>query len=175
MISNNRAAVICIGGAGKAVAGMLRERRCKADVITADMADADIIIAEDTTSVAGILGKYRFIYIVAGMGGRTGTAVAPEIARICVSESIDFSVGLIMPFSFETRTEAAKEGLGTIRMTCEPTVFSNDATLANKDMTLKDALRAVDSDVCNDIISKISLRKAAMRGNRITAPLPACN
>ena len=73
MITNNRAAVICIGGAGKAVADMLRDRRCRADVITADIQDADIILTEDAASVTGIIGKYRFVYIVAGMGGRTGT------------------------------------------------------------------------------------------------------
>lgn len=78
-----------------------------------------------------------------------------------------------MPFSFETRTEAAAKGLGTIRKTCEPAVFRNDSTLANKNMTLKDALKAVDSDVCNDIISKVALRRAARRGSRIAVPMPS--
>ena len=68
------------------------------------------------------------LYIVAGMGGRTGTQVAPEMARIARSMGILTVAVVTMPFDFEVgRKKYAGTGLVELQANVDSLiVISND-------------------------------------------------
>ncbi|MDD3399090.1 MAG: cell division protein FtsZ [Candidatus Methanomethylophilaceae archaeon] len=96
------------------------------------------------------LQGYDVVFIVAGMGGGTGTGVAPVVAEICRRlNQITFAV-LINPFSFETaRSRVAREGLRRMRQTgCINVVVDNDMLLkAMPDATMDAAFREANQSI----------------------------
>ena len=100
--------------------------------------------------IESALTGYDAVFIVAGMGGGTGSGVAPVVADIALRlGSMIFSI-LIDPFSFETaRTKTAREGIAQMRAICRNTVIvENDLILENMpDVTMENAFKAVNSSV----------------------------
>ncbi len=96
------------------------------------------------------LTGYDVIYIVAGLGGGTGTGAAPIVAEIAQSlNKIVLSI-MIDPFSFETaRLNVAKDGLQKMRSVCRmTTVIENDKILEMlPDATMEDAFHAVNASI----------------------------
>ncbi|MDR2698466.1 MAG: cell division protein FtsZ [Candidatus Methanoplasma sp.] len=90
------------------------------------------------------------VFIVAGLGGGTGTGAAPVVAEICDRNNImTFMIG-INPFSFEAqRIPVAREGIRTIRAACQNTItIENDKILGlMPNATLNEAMRAVNKSV----------------------------
>jgi len=93
---------------------------------------------------------HDIVFLVAGLGGGTGTGAAPVVAEICNRNNImTFMIG-INPFSYETgRIPVAREGLRTIRATCPNTfVIENDKVLKlMPEATMKEAMRAVNRSI----------------------------
>jgi len=104
---------------------------------------ADIHIEEIKEALAG----YEKAFIVAGLGGGTGTGAAPVVIEAAQSQNIKTFAVAIKPFSFEGRSEVAMEGLGKIRMVCPyTTTFDNEMIISKmSDMTLDEAYAAVNS------------------------------
>ena len=100
------------------------------------------------------LSDYDVVYIVAGMGGGTGSGAAPIVAEIAQRLNlVVFSIA-INPFSFETaRSRTAKDGIAHLRSVCPMTVvIENDLVLEKmSDMTMDDAFRTVNRSVANYI------------------------
>lgn len=99
------------------------------------------------------LSAYDVVYVVAGLGGGTGTGAAPVIAEIAQRHSIVFSI-LINPFSFESaRSRIAKEGLMHMKSVCPmTTVVENDLVLSKmSDMTLEAAFETVNMSIAQYI------------------------
>lgn len=174
-----RTAVVGVGGAGcNAVSGIywdlpavdtIAVNTDKDSLLRTD-ADRKLFICRDVTNGEGakgdsLLGRncaqmhieeieealsaYDVVYIVAGMGGGTGTGAAPIIAEIAQKRSIVFSI-LIDPFSFETaRAKAAKEGIARMKAVCPmTTVVENDLVLGKMgDMKIDDAFDAVNRSI----------------------------
>ncbi len=72
---------------------------------------------ESAAEIEQMLNGADMAFIVAGMGGGTGTGSAPVIARISKSKKI-LTVGVVtLPFSFEgkRRMRAALQGVATLR------------------------------------------------------------
>ena len=88
-------------------------------------------------------------FIVAGMGGGTGTGSAPVIARISKSKKI-LTVGVVtLPFSFEgkRRMRAALQGVATLRENTDTLlVIPNERLLeaTDRSTSFKDAFHMVD-------------------------------
>ena len=100
--------------------------------------------------IEDVLSNYDVVYIVAGMGGGTGSGAAPIIAEIAQRLNlIVFSIA-VNPFSFETaRLRTAKDGIAHLRSVCPMTVvIENDLVLDKmSDMSMKDAFDVVNKSV----------------------------
>jgi len=86
------------------------------------------------------------VFLIAGLGGGTGTGVAPIVADIARElGSVTVSIAL-MPFDVEGRRHTAEEGLQKLRKASEATiVLENQALLSfAKDMKVDAALSVID-------------------------------
>jgi cell division protein FtsZ len=96
------------------------------------------------------------VFIIAGLGGGTGTGTAPVVARIAKElHTITFVVA-INPFSFESgRREKARDGLIKLKGVAETTVVvDNDKLLAMADnMPIGKAFAIIDRNVVKIIDS----------------------
>lgn len=174
---NMRTAVVGIGGAGCNIISDVYWNEPSLDTIAINTdrkamesvdADRKLFICKSVTQGQGtngdsMLGKrcaqahldeirevlsgYDVVYIVAGMGGGTGTGATPVIAEIAESLGLITSSILISPFSFETaRLNTAKEGIMRMRAVCRmTTVIENDLVLKNyPDLTMSEAFEEVN-------------------------------
>ena len=100
--------------------------------------------------IEAALDGYDAVFIVAGMGGGTGSGVAPVVADIAVRlNAITFAI-LINPFSFETaRAAVAREGIAQMRAVCRNVVImENDLILKNMPhLTMNEAFKAANASV----------------------------
>lgn len=182
---NMRTAVIGIGGAGCNIVSDIYWNEPSLDTIaiTTDKAamesvDADrkLFICKSVTHGLGtdgdsLLGRkcaqahmeeiretlsdYDVVYIVAGMGGGTGTGAAPVVAEIAQGLGLIVSTILISPFSFETaRLATAKDGIAKMRSVCRMnTVIENDLVLKKyPDLTMEEAFHDVNWRITSHIV-----------------------
>jgi len=102
------------------------------------------------------------LFIVAGMGGGTGTGAAPEIARIVKEIETDDDympkitvVALVTtPFNFEgkKRMEEAQQGLDELRKYSDAImVIDNNKLLDGEEMTLREAIAKSDKAMLRTI------------------------
>ena len=100
--------------------------------------------------IRDVLSNYDVVYIVAGMGGGTGSGAAPIIAEIAQRLNlVVFSIA-INPFSFETaRTRTAKDGIAHLKAVCPMTVvIENDLVLEKiSDLSMNAAFEIVNKSV----------------------------
>ncbi|NLX47098.1 MAG: hypothetical protein GXY70_02845 [Euryarchaeota archaeon] len=96
------------------------------------------------------------VFVIAGMGGGTGTGTAPVVAQMAKDlNSITFVIA-ITPFSFETeRVNKAQTGISKIRKIAKTTlVVENDRLLSMVDeMPLNKAFSVIDNSVVKIIDS----------------------
>ncbi len=86
----------------------------------------------DREKIAAVVKDCDLIFLVAGMGGGTGTGAAPTVAEIAVEQGALVIAFVTMPFSFEggRRARQAEEGLVTLRRMCDAVVpLPNDVLL----------------------------------------------
>jgi cell division protein FtsZ len=104
---------------------------------------------ESAAEIEQMLNGADMAFIVAGMGGGTGTGSAPVIARISKSKKI-LTVGVVtLPFSFEgkRRMRAALQGVATLRENTDTLlVIPNERLLeaTDRSTSFKDAFHMVD-------------------------------
>ena len=182
-----RIAVVGIGGAGCNIAAGFYSAMAPVDTIAINTdkdaldnqsADKKIYICKAVTEGEGTkgdarLGKrcakvhedeiekavlgYDAVFIVAGMGGGTGTGAAAVVAEICGRNDIMTFTVAVNPFFFEsTRITVAADGLKAVRAVCPGTfVVENDKIFdLMPEATMEEAMRAVNGSI-RDFISKI--------------------
>ena len=104
---------------------------------------------ESAAEIERMLSGADMAFIVAGIGGGTGTGSAPIIARISKSKKI-LTVGVVtLPFSFEgkRRMRAALQGVATLRENTDTLlVIPNERLLeaTDRSTSFKDAFHMVD-------------------------------
>lgn len=100
-----------------------------------------------------IMPNTKMLFIVAGMGGGTGTGAAPVVAEIAKSITDDdgkskIHVGAVvtMPFSFEGafRKRQSEEGLQELKKHVDSITIMNNDEVMNPDVGYREALNAVD-------------------------------
>jgi cell division protein FtsZ len=96
------------------------------------------------------------VFVIAGMGGGTGTGTAPVVAQAAKDlNSITFVIA-ITPFSFETeRMQKAQMGISKIRKIAKTTVVVENDRLLNiaEEMPLNKAFSVIDNSVVKIIDS----------------------
>lgn len=134
---------------------------CK-DVTKGEGAKGDTALAERCAKahideIRDALKDHDTVFVIAGMGGGTGTGVAPVVIDMANSlNMITFMIAL-KPFSFESqRIRAAKEGISKITARCPMTVvIENDNILRDlPNATMNDAFLAVNRSVVKFIAEK---------------------
>lgn len=86
------------------------------------------------------------VFLVAGLGGATGTGTSPVVAD-SAREAGAHVVGIaILPFRAESRGSAVEEGLGRLRAACDSVVILDNNCLERlgPDLTLRQAFAFVD-------------------------------
>ncbi|MCL2032584.1 MAG: cell division protein FtsZ [Methanomassiliicoccaceae archaeon] len=175
-----RIAVVGIGGAGCNVVSGFYKALAPVDTIAINTdrkaldetaADKKVYICKAVTKGEGTKGDARLgnkcakiheeeiekavighdaVFIIAGLGGGTGTGAASVVAEICSRNNMmTFTIG-INPFFFETeKVSIAREGIRTIRATCPNTfTIENDKVLdLMPNATMNEAMRTVNKSI----------------------------
>ena len=78
----------------------------------------------DRAKIAAVVKDQDLVFIVAGMGGGTGTGAAAVVAEIAVEHGALVIAFVTMPFTFEggRRAKQAEEGLQALRRVCDAVI-----------------------------------------------------
>lgn len=86
----------------------------------------------DREKIAGLVKDCDLVFLVAGMGGGTGSGAAPTVAEVATEAGALVIAFVTMPFSFEggRRVKQAEEGLIALRKVCDAVIpLPNDILL----------------------------------------------
>ncbi|MCL2890289.1 MAG: cell division protein FtsZ [Methanomassiliicoccaceae archaeon] len=192
-----RIAVVGVGGAGCNIVNDIYWADPSLDTVAINTdkvslrgasADKKVCLCRDVTRGEGTKGDIRLgencakahseeitdalighdaVFIIAGMGGGTGTGVTPVVADIAHSLNMMVFTIAVKPFSFETqRTRAAKEGIAKASAVCPMTiVIENDKVLKNApDATMDEAFKMVNRGIVNFIKEKKKAMSESVTG-----------
>ncbi len=184
-----RIAVVGVGGAGCNVVGAFYDSLCSVDTIAINTdkdalhrtgADRKIYICKEVLKGEGARGDaaigkkcadihkeeikqalagHDFVFVIAGLGGGTGTGAASVVIDAAQSQNITTFAVAINPFSFEgRRKEVAREGYRHIRAVCERTVLvDNDLVLTRMpDLTMDRAFGAVNRSIMKHVMDCVA-------------------
>lgn len=127
-------------------------------------------VFESEQAIKEHLKGVHVAFIVAGMGGGTGTGAAPEIARISTELGI-LTIGLVTtPFEFEgeKRMSVAKKGIVALESKADILVVINNQSLfglSTEETTLENAFELTDNVLCSGLRSFIHTIKEPSRIN----------
>jgi cell division protein FtsZ len=78
----------------------------------------------DRDKIAALVARTDLVFLVAGMGGGTGSGAAPVVAEICRQAGALVIAFVNLPFSFEggRRLKQAEEGLAELRRCCDAVI-----------------------------------------------------
>lgn len=193
-----RVAVIGVGGAGCNIVSSLYGKMSRVGVIAINTdrkaleetsADVRLYICKQVTKGLGTNGdpalgkkcaqihdqeitaavsKYDYAYIVAGMGGGTGSGAASVVAELCVRAGVQVGAVAVMPFSFESdRAIKAADGYRALHAICKDIVqLQNDKVLELPDIrTLDEALNAMNGVIVKTINNAVEDAKYLIRSD----------
>jgi cell division protein FtsZ len=86
----------------------------------------------DKEKIAAVVKGCDLVFLLAGLGGGTGSGAAPVVAEVATKEGALVIAFVTMPFSFEggRRLKQAEEGLQALRRACDAVIpLSNDVLL----------------------------------------------
>lgn len=191
-----RIAVIGIGGAGCRIASKLYGRMGRVGVIAINTdraaleqtaADTRLYICKEVTKGLGTNGdpalgkkcaqihdaeisaavsKYQYAFIIAGLGGGTGSGAASVVAELCDRAGVKVGAVAIMPFGFETgRAVKAAEGYRALHAVCPDIVrCENDKVLSIPGLkSLDDAMMTMNDMVVDKILETIDEAKELIK------------
>jgi cell division protein FtsZ len=105
---------------------------------------------------------YDIVFVVAGMGGGTGTGVAPVVASVArETNAVSFALP-IMPFNHEGRNEAASDGLAKLREQASFTIVLDNNKLVGlaDELPMSEALKVIDRSVMK-IVESVSAQTSS--------------
>ncbi|MCL2607668.1 MAG: cell division protein FtsZ [Methanomassiliicoccaceae archaeon] len=140
------------------------------DVTDGKGAKGDVLLGERCAKahideIKDVLAGHDAVFIIAGMGGGTGTGVAPVVATVARTLNMITFMIAIKPFSFEANSmKVAKAGISKVSAICPMTVvIENDKIAANApNATMNDAFHMVNNSVVRFIGEKKKQISAAM-------------
>ncbi|MFA5058803.1 MAG: cell division protein FtsZ [Opitutaceae bacterium] len=103
----------------------------------------------DREKIAEVVKDCDLVFLLAGLGGGTGSGAAPIVAEVATEQGALVIAFVTMPFSFEggRRLKQAEEGLAALRRVCDAVVpLSNDILLqeGGDNMGVLDAFALAD-------------------------------
>jgi len=138
-----------------------------------------VCMEEAADELSALLGSPDVVFIVAGMGGGTGTGGAPAAARIA-HEAGAIAVGVaFMPFGAERgRTETAKSGLEFFRQSSDAVmVMENDRLLTMApDLPIEQAFLKMDRLIVERIggmMEMMALPSKLLETQKVIEALPS--
>jgi cell division protein FtsZ len=125
------------------------------DVTKGEGAKGDTLLGERCAKahideIRDALRGHDTVFLIAGMGGGTGTGVAPVVAAVAHSLNMITIMIAVKPFSFETqRMRVAKEGISKISAICPMTVVIENDKIATTvpNVTMNEAFGAVNQSI----------------------------
>ena len=111
-------------------------------------------VQECRKDVEGVINGVELLFLVAGLGGGTGTGAAPEIARMARELKIPTVGVMTLPFEYEgpQRAKRAREGLEELKGIVDVLIsITNDrlSDAVDDDATFNDAMNvAIDVLAC---------------------------
>ena len=191
-----RIAVVGVGGAGCNVVSSFYDSLCPVDTIAVNTdkdamhrtnADQKIYICKEVLRGEGAHGDaevgkkcadihreeirqavsgYDFVFVVAGLGGGTGTGAASVVIDAARSQNITTFAIAISPFSFEgRRKEVAREGYRNIKAVCEHSILvDNDLVLSRmSDLTMDKAFAEVNGSIRRYVMDSVARMEKVIR------------
>ena len=188
VIIEPRIAVVGVGGAGCNVVSCVYDAVPSAEAIAINTdrdslrdvrADKKLYICQSVTKGEGtkgdsVLGKRcaqahleeiegaiagnDAVFIVAGMGGGTGTGAAPIIAEIARRLGMMTFMIAVEPFSFESgRADIAKCGISRLKAVCPDTIVVENDLMVSKmpDSSMRVVLHSVNMSIASFIGRKV--------------------
>ncbi len=103
----------------------------------------------DREKIAAVVKDCDLVFLIAGMGGGTGSGAIPEVAEIATEAGALVVAFVTMPFSFEggRRLKQAEEGLQALRRVCDAVIpLPNDMLLQEgaEDASVLDSFARAD-------------------------------
>lgn len=103
----------------------------------------------DADAISGILQGVDLVFLLAGLGGGTGSGAAPVVGRLAAEAGALVIAYVTMPFTIEgaQREQTAKEALGDLRKSCDAVIpLPNDVLMQmlDDDATVLDAFAQAD-------------------------------
>src|SRR5690606_14385868 len=103
----------------------------------------------DREKITKVVEGCDLVFLIAGMGGGTGSGAAPTVAEIASEAGALVIAFVTMPFSFEggRRLKQAEEGLAALRRVCDAVIpLPNDVLLqeADENETVLDSFARAD-------------------------------
>lgn len=112
------------------------------------------------SAISDMLGESNIIYICAGLGGETGTIVAPVVSSLCKKFSDLIIMALAFPFSVEgkDRHQLAMKGLVSASQTADLIIiYENDRLLRVVPyMSLHDALEYINEAMMMPLLDLVA-------------------
>ena len=112
----------------------------------------------DLDSINRVIGDAELVFLLAGMGGGTGSGAAPTVARVAGEAGALVIAFITLPFTFEgaRRQKQAEEGLAALRKTCDAVIpLPNDILLQQMEegASVLDAFEKADEWVARAVRS----------------------
>lgn len=116
---------------------------------------------EDSETLGALVADADIVFIVAGMGGGTGTGAAPVVAALAQKQGVS-AVGIVTaPFAFEgrRRAEQAEHGLEALRRSGDSVVLVPNQGLLDKigrQLKIREAFELSDEMMHRGVAEEIS-------------------
>jgi cell division protein FtsZ len=134
---------------------LLGRNLCRGRGANADPHIGQMAAEESRPQLAERLAGARLVFLLAGLGGGTGSGAAPVVAKVAREQKATTVAFVTHPFSVEgnVRSENAKRALEHLRAHTDFTsVFRNDRLLSeHPGLSLRDALRKADEELFRPI------------------------
>jgi cell division protein FtsZ len=145
---------------------LLGRNICRGRGANADPHVGEMAAEESRPQLAERLSGARLVFLLAGLGGGTGSGAAPVVAKVAREHRATTVAFVTHPFTVEgqVREENAKRSLHRLRAHTDFTsVFPNDRLLhKHPGLSLRDALRKADEELSRPIRA---LRRAARQAD----------
>lgn len=185
-----RIAVVGVGGAGCNVVSQFYDSMCAVDTIAINTdkdalhntsADSKIYICKEVLKGEGargdaVIGKkcadihkdeikaalagHDFVFVIAGLGGGTGTGAASVVIEAAQSQGITTFAVAISPFSFEgSRKEVAKIGYSHIKSVCRNSILVENDLVCERmpDLNINRAFAEVNRSIMKHVMECVKI------------------
>jgi len=148
-LTSKKITFIGIGKAGKKIISYINQK---------DIEGIELILIDTDENIKNILQNIDIVFLLAGFGGNTGSAITPLVAKVANELGIIIISTVTMPFGFEgrKRAELATEGLKELKKyTNSIFVIENDKFLPilDKTLSLKESFTVIDKMVTQMILN----------------------